>query len=291
MGRRKGMLAGWRPRTCSARSWPRSSSGPGSSRARSTTSSSDASTRWASRRSTSVAAPPRRLPGDGAGDHHRPPVRQLAAGVLRRPAGVMAGAYDIVIAAGVESMTRVPMWANTPTFGRLRAPLPGAIRPPADLLIDQGLSGAGRRAVGARARLDEFALASHRRGPPRRRRAGSPTRSPVRAERDGEEWLATADEGIRPDTSLEALAALRPVFREDGRLTAGNSSQISDSAAALLIVSESAASRLGLRPRARFHSFALAGVDPIEASPGRSRARARCSPGPASRWPTSTSSR
>ncbi len=87
---------------------------------------------------------------------------------------------------------------------------------------------------------------------------------PIRVRRDDGEEVVTADEGIRPGTSLEALAALKPAFREDGRLTAGNSSQISDGAGALLIASESAAARLGLRPIARFHSFALAGVDPVE---------------------------
>jgi acetyl-CoA acetyltransferase family protein len=72
------------------------------------------------------------------------------------------------------------------------------------------------------------------------------------------------DEGIRTDTSLEALGRLRPAFVEDGTVTAGNSSQISDGAAALLIMSEERAAALGLRPLARFHAFALAGVDPIE---------------------------
>jgi acetyl-CoA acyltransferase len=186
--------------------------------------------------------------------------------------GVMAGAYDIVIAAGVESMTRVPMWANAPDPSDAYGP---RFRERYDLapdaLIDQGISGelvAERWEIG-REELDEFALASHR-------RAAAATAEgrfadeilPLRAARDGEEWLATADEGIRPNSTLEALAGLRPVFREDGRLTAGNSSQISDGAAALLVVSESAAARLGLRPRARFHSFALAGVDPIEGLSG-----------------------
>jgi acetyl-CoA acyltransferase len=75
--------------------------------------------------------------------------------------------------------------------------------------------------------------------------------------------LVRADEGVRRDTSLEKLAALKPAFREDGQVTAGNSSQISDGAAALLLASRSTAERLGLRPRARFESFALAGVDPV----------------------------
>ncbi len=79
---------------------------------------------------------------------------------------------------------------------------------------------------------------------------------------DGVETM-TRDEGIRPDSSLETLAKLKPAFKPDGVVTAGNSSQITDGAAATLIMSEEAASRFGLRPRARFHAFALAGVDPV----------------------------
>jgi acetyl-CoA acetyltransferase family protein len=74
--------------------------------------------------------------------------------------------------------------------------------------------------------------------------------------------LLTADEGIRPDTTVETLGRLKPAFREDGRVTAGNSSQITDGASAVLIMSEEKASQLGLRPRARFVSFAVVGSDP-----------------------------
>ena len=186
--------------------------------------------------------------------------------------GVMAGAYDIVIAAGVESMTRVPMWANAPdpsaAYGpRFRARY--GLAP--DHFIDQGISGEmiAERFELTREELDAFALASHL-------RAAAATDEgrfeaeilPISAEREGRVWTATADEGIRPGTTLEVLAGLRTVFREDGRLTAATSSQLSDGAAAVLIVSERAATRLGLRPRARFHSFALAGVDPIEGLSG-----------------------
>jgi acetyl-CoA acyltransferase len=182
--------------------------------------------------------------------------------------GIMAGAYDLVIAAGVESMTRVPMWSNIPdreaVYGsrfRERYGLGD------DGFIDQGLSGEiiAEKWEITRPELDALALESHR-------RAAEATAAgrfdaeivPIRVRRENGEEVVTADEGIRPNTSLEALAGLKPVFREDGRLTAGNSSQISDGAGALLIASESAAARLGLRPIARFHSFALAGVDPVE---------------------------
>ena len=186
--------------------------------------------------------------------------------------GVMAGAYDIVIAAGVESMTRVPMWANAPdpsaAYGpRFRARY--GLGP--DAFIDQGISGEmiAERFELSREELDAFAVASHL-------RAAAATDDgrfaaeilPLRAEREDREWTAAADEGIRPGTTPEALAGLRTVFREDGRLTAATSSQLSDGAAAVLIVSERAATRLGLRPRARFHSFAVAGVDPIEGLSG-----------------------
>jgi acetyl-CoA acetyltransferase family protein len=80
---------------------------------------------------------------------------------------------------------------------------------------------------------------------------------------DGTEELVTRDEGIRWDTSMEKLAGLQPAFKPGGTVTAGNSSQISDGAAAVLIMSEERASQLGLRPRARFVQFALAGVDPV----------------------------
>ena len=75
--------------------------------------------------------------------------------------------------------------------------------------------------------------------------------------------LLTSDEGIRPDSTVEALANLKPAFKEDGKVTAGNSSQITDGSSAVLIMSEEKANALGLRPRARFHAFALAGVDPV----------------------------
>ncbi len=75
--------------------------------------------------------------------------------------------------------------------------------------------------------------------------------------------MLSIDEGIRPDTTVEVLANLKPAFKPDGKVTAGNSSQITDGASAVLIMSEEKAAALGLRPRARFHAFALAGVDPV----------------------------
>jgi acetyl-CoA acyltransferase len=182
--------------------------------------------------------------------------------------GVMSGAYDVVIAAGVESMTRVPMWSNvgepTAVYGpRLRARYD--LDP--DEFINQGESGeivADRWEIG-REELDAFAVSSHARAA----RATEEGRFaaeivPVPVGDDLGNGVFAADEGIRSGTTVEVLSGLKPAFRADGRLTAGNSSQISDGAAAVLIMSAERAARLGLRPRARFAAFALAGVDPVE---------------------------
>ncbi|MFN8122779.1 MAG: thiolase family protein [Thermoleophilia bacterium] len=184
--------------------------------------------------------------------------------------GVMAGAYDLVIAAGVESMSRVPMWANAPDPEEAYGPRFRA-RYGVEGIINQGLSGEmiAERWDISRDDLDAFAVTSHL-------RAAAATEAgrfadeivAVRAAREGEEWMADADEGIRPNSSVESLAKLRTVFKEDGRLTAATSSQISDGAAAVLIASEEAAARLGLRPRARFHAFGLGGTDPVESLAG-----------------------
>lgn len=174
--------------------------------------------------------------------------------------GVMAGAYDIVIAAGVESMTRVPMGANASQG-------PGMPFGPKVFerynLVPQGLSAEmiAEEWDLSRERLDEISLESHRRAARatdegRFKSEIIPTAGP-----DGVDVLV--DEGIRRDTSMERLAKLRPAFKEDGKVTAGNSSQISDGAAALLIMGEDTAEKLGLQPMARFVEFAVIGVDPV----------------------------
>jgi acetyl-CoA acyltransferase len=176
---------------------------------------------------------------------------------------VAAGAMDVVVAAGVESMTRVPIGATT-------EPGPGAPYGPRYLsryrLVHQGLCAdeIARRFDLDRHELDAFALGSHRKAAAAQD-AGrfSAELVPVPANpEDRSGPLVEADEGIRRDTSLDALAALPPAFAEDGRTTAGSSSQISDGAAAVLVMSETRASALGLTPRARFHSFAVAANDP-----------------------------
>jgi len=181
--------------------------------------------------------------------------------------GIMAGAYDIVIAGGVESMSRVPMGAN-----RLGADTLGPMMREryAPGLVHQGVSAelvAARWGIG-REDMDRYAAESHRRATLAAPQFGNEI-VPVPAGNQ----VVTADETIRADTTAERLAALNPAFIDprvaerfpeiSWSVTAGNSSQISDGAAALLITSEAAATRLGLRPRARFAGFDVVGDDPL----------------------------
>jgi acetyl-CoA acyltransferase len=180
--------------------------------------------------------------------------------------GVIAGAYDVVIAAGVESMTRVPMGASFTPGSQPFGPKVFARYQERGGLVPQGISAEliAEKWNISREDNDRFSLESHLRAA-RATDEGRFEQEIVAVETPGEEGtvLFSRDEGIRPDSSLEKLAGLKPAFKPDGVVTAGNSSQISDGAAAMLITSEEAASRLGLAPRARFHSFALAGVDPV----------------------------
>src|SRR3954471_15283307 len=172
-------------------------------------------------------------------------------------AAIQSGQLDIVVSAGVEMMSRVPMGSNG---GDLSDDLlqrweivPQGIS--AEVIAEEwGLS---------RDQLDAFSLASHRRAVAaidEGRFANEIV--PVEVTNPHVGALVGVDETPRRDTSAEALAALDPAFVPDGKITAGNSSQICDGAAAVLIVSESACSRLGFEPRGRFVSLGLAGVDP-----------------------------
>ena len=179
--------------------------------------------------------------------------------------GVIAGAYDVAVAAGVESMTRVPMGV-TVQQGPGKPFGPRMVERYARSLVPQGISAemVAEKWGLSREALDRIACDSHMRAA-RAAEEGRFDREivPVETALNGSAGLMTADEGIRPDTSMEALAGLRPVFRPDGVITAGNSSQISDGAAAVLIMSEAKAEEMGLAPKARFVQFALAGVDPV----------------------------
>jgi acetyl-CoA acyltransferase len=177
--------------------------------------------------------------------------------------GVMAGAYDVVIAAGIENMTRVPMGASflpgSQPFGpKMLERYPG--------LVPQGISAEliAEKWNISREDNDRFSVESHKRAATATAE-GRFDREIVPIEINGENGTETmrTDEGIRPDSSMETLAKLKPAFKEDGVVTAANSSQITDGSAAMLVMSEEKAKELGLTPRARFHAFALAGVDPV----------------------------
>ncbi|WP_067821211.1 thiolase family protein [Nocardia inohanensis] len=179
--------------------------------------------------------------------------------------GVIAGAYDVAIACGVESMSRVPMFSNAAGKDANRGPI--AHRYP-DGLVQQGISAEviAARWKFDRAALDEFAARSHRLAAETAASGGF----------DNELVAAgtlTADETIRPATTVEGLAGLRPAFEDaefkarfpeiEWSITPGNSSPLTDGASAALIMSEQKAAALGLKPRARFHSFAVTGDDPL----------------------------
>lgn len=180
--------------------------------------------------------------------------------------GVLSGAYDVVIAGGVEAMTRVPMGSSY--MQGPGAPFGSQMLKRYDNgLVHQGISAdlVAQKWEISRNELDEFSLESHRRAA----RATAEGRFssqivPIAVKNeDGTTGVFERDEGIRVDTSLEKLASLKPAFKPDGLITAGNSSQISDGAAAVLIMERATAERLGLKPRARFVSFSLAGDNPI----------------------------
>ncbi len=175
--------------------------------------------------------------------------------------GVLSGAYDVVIAGGVESMTRVPLGSSSQGPG---APFGSQmLRRYDNRLVHQGISAdlIAQKWELNRSELDEFSLESHRRAAQATAEGRFKSQIvpvPVKND-DGSTSMFEQDEGIRSDTSLEKLASLKPAFKPDGLITAGNSSQISDGAAAVLIMERSTAERLGLKPRARFVSFSLAG--------------------------------
>ena len=170
--------------------------------------------------------------------------------------GVIAGSYDVAIACGVESMSRVPMGSNGAGPGKPFGPM--VMRRYNDVVFHQGVGAEmmAERWKISRGELDAFSLESHRRA--------------ARATEEGRfcnEIVPVGnvmrDEGIRAETSLEKMATLKPAFKPDGVITAGNSSQISDGAASVLIMERGVAERLGLRPLARFVAFALAAEDPV----------------------------
>jgi acetyl-CoA acyltransferase len=185
-------------------------------------------------------------------------------------AAVWSGQLDVVISAGVEMMSRVPMGSNG---GDLSPELLDRWQ-----IVPQGISAEviAEEWSLSRERLDEYSLESHRRAVAAVDEGRFENEIvPVEVTNPHVGALVGVDETPRRDTSLEALAALKPAFLPDGKVTAGNSSQICDGAAAVLIASEQACSRLGLEPRARFVSFGLAGVDPYRMLHGNPEACAK----------------
>jgi acetyl-CoA acyltransferase len=176
---------------------------------------------------------------------------------------VLSGAMDVVVAAGVESMSRVPIGSTTePGPGEAYGPTVHARYE----FIHQGLSAEeiARRWQVGRDEMDAFALESHQRAGRAQDegRFAAETVALASPDPDGD-GVIEVDEGVRRDTSLEKLGGLQPAFVEGGLVTAGSSSQISDGAAAVLVVSEERVQALGLTPRARFHTFAVAANDPV----------------------------
>ena len=174
-------------------------------------------------------------------------------------AGLVAGQYDVVVAGGVESMSRVPMGssvAGADPFGpRFAARYDGA-RP------NQGVGAEmmAERWGFSRADLDEYSVGSHEKAAAARAEGRFVGQIAPVTTADG---VVSEDEGIRPGSSVASLAGLKTVFKPDGVITAGNASQISDGAAALLMTTSEKARELGLTPIARVHTAVLAGADPV----------------------------
>ena len=189
--------------------------------------------------------------------------------------GVMAGSYDVVIACGVESMSRVPMGSPAGSADPLGPDVNERYAPG---LVNQGI---GAELIAAkwgfsRQQLDEFAARSHELAAHASRSGGFDREVlPVKTtDADGAAVEATADETVRPGTDVDGLSGLKPAFHDERtadrfpeinwHITPGNSSPLTDGASAVLIMSADKARELGLRPRARFHGFAVVGDDPIK---------------------------
>ncbi|MFC0453204.1 thiolase family protein [Rhodococcus jostii] len=187
-------------------------------------------------------------------------------------AGVISGQYDIAIAGGVESMSRVPMGSARNAAG-CGAPFGPLVRERYDdVEFNQGVGAEmiAEKFALSRSRLDQHGLDSHARAAAaidEGRFEGQIAPVEVTGP-DGASFMFDTDEGVRRSSTPERLSALPTPFKEDGRITAGNSSQISDGAAALLVTSSEVAARHGWNPLARIHTVALAGVDPVTMATG-----------------------
>jgi acetyl-CoA acyltransferase len=179
-------------------------------------------------------------------------------------AGVIAGHYDVVVAGGVESMSRTPMGSSLANGGH---PYPEAFRNRYSQTPNQGI---GAEMIAdqwgfSRTDLDQFSLGSHEKaaaaqdsGAFEDQIVGIKTK-----DADGNDTVVLQDEGIRRGGTIESIGKIKPAFKEDGVIHAGNSSQISDGSAALLFMSADKAKSLGLTPIAKVHTAVLAGADPV----------------------------
>ncbi|MDD7811456.1 thiolase family protein [Mycobacterium sp. CSUR Q5927] len=173
---------------------------------------------------------------------------------------VMSGQQDVVVAGGVEVMSRVPLGAARATgepYG------PKALARYDGFAFNQGVSAEliAQRWELSRTRLDEYSVQSHQRAAAAR--GSGVFDEQIVAVTTGDGTVVDSDEGVRPGSTVERLAGLKPAFADDGVIHAGNSSQISDGAAALLVMSEDEAARRGLAPMVRYTAGAVTGADPV----------------------------
>jgi len=175
-------------------------------------------------------------------------------------AGVVAGHYDVVVAGGVESMSRTPMGASLANGGH---PYPEAFR---SRYTETPNQGTGAEMIAEQwgfdlIALDQYSLGSHEKAAAAQDSGAFDDQIVGIKDQDGNAVLK--DEGIRRGGTIESIGKIKPAFKEDGVIHAGNSSQISDGSAALLFMSAEKAKSLGLKPIAKVHSVALAGADPV----------------------------
>lgn len=182
-------------------------------------------------------------------------------------AGVIAGHYDIAVAGGVESMSRVPMFSTIENGPGHPNAAEGIVTRYGEKLVPQGVGAEmiAQRWGMDRQRVDEIAVRSHERAAAAMAKGlfNDEIVSVDTVAEDGSPAVVDQDEGVRPGTTLDVLAGLKTPFKEDGVISAGNASQISDGASALLIMTPEKARELGLKPIARFHTSTVVGVDPV----------------------------
>jgi len=174
---------------------------------------------------------------------------------------IASGVHDVVIGGGVEHMGHIPMGIGFKWIDDAGSPFPQELLD-RYALVPQGISAEmiAEKWEIPRSELDELAVRSHQLAA-RATDEGRFERETIPFQVNGSTYVS--DQGIRPDTSLEALAGLKPAFKPDGKVTAGNSSQISDGAAAVMLMSAEKAAELGLEPRARIVDQTTVGVDPV----------------------------